>query len=899
MHICAERRDSSQGLERTSLVFNFANSKGQTFVTMDHSPLDGATKCKILVVDGTSSSAGEKIFAVRCQVTTKRQSGHTREHNANEMTQTNSVEFVGESSSTEVTHVEAFSGKRLVQSIWAKYDKDQDGQLNPDELQPLFHDFIGHPINKQDALDFLNSIDKDGNAMIDAEELALFIEKGLRMSRTSRSKYASRSAFHKEVIAFFDGVDLEILRQNKALMRNYRNVTINDFVNSVWQKYDADRDGQLNAGEMKVFFSDFIGEEVSHANSLEFLASVDQDGNSMIDKEELVKFIETGTRMSDASRTKYGSRSDFHKKVIQFFYGIEREIFQQTLEAVNSRKSRGYYGFFGAQLGIDLPDLPEDCLLQIDLLREVNGVLNPMSNPLFVPVSTLTPFCQYAISHRFGDQGLEQIKFIFVTEKTLRGPHFDLSVDDVNFHAAEGARNIFMFIHPYGVGPVMPDEKIVVDDIAKFTSVENAASWDKVISTVWKRRGQSFLPGHSYTFSSSDVPSHFEVFFFRLVPFSEPAYLGVSVLAVDSSSIWAGTQTHELPMVKPGEENVLVRCSFTFTLMKFKDTEESQTLMEIDNASAEEEFDKIMNTDRKHFTASPQTSSPVPQEYKRSNTKTSDASHLIEENDRLKIENARLEQECWEANDLAKYHEDLAAALQEKVTGLEDQLIDVNDIIEGKSKVVEKMELLNARLKRKLAKAPTVEDLKKLEMDVVRLQAEVDSGEKHANKMLNRIEAVHKKRFGYIPKNTKASPATFQNKVSPVQQQSSPNIALSQSMPLLEDVAAQASNLQHTGMTMAKVSHSPQYFHTMPYEDHMIYNRQHQDGVLQQQHPQQNFQRQYQQKHPQQLRTNPYVYQHDIPAGESQWGALHDVSFSEVDNNPHSFYNTYRAIPRQ
>ena len=35
---------------------------------MDHSALDGATKCKILVVDGTSSSVGEKIYAVRCQV---------------------------------------------------------------------------------------------------------------------------------------------------------------------------------------------------------------------------------------------------------------------------------------------------------------------------------------------------------------------------------------------------------------------------------------------------------------------------------------------------------------------------------------------------------------------------------------------------------------------------------------------------------------------------------------------------------------------------------------------------------------------------------------------------------------------------------------------------------------
>ena len=83
-------------------------------------------------------------------------------------------EFVGKSS-TEVTHVEAFSGKRLVQSIWAKYDKDQDGQLNSIELQPLFHDFIGHPISKQDALD---SSDEDNDQVF--REGAPRLETGIQ-----------------------------------------------------------------------------------------------------------------------------------------------------------------------------------------------------------------------------------------------------------------------------------------------------------------------------------------------------------------------------------------------------------------------------------------------------------------------------------------------------------------------------------------------------------------------------------------------------------------------------------------------------------------------------------------------------------------------------------------------
>ena len=475
--------------------------------------------------------------------------------------------------------------EKLLDSIWQTYDVDLDGNLNAIELRNLFSKFIGQDVSEEEAKEFLNDIDKDGNGLIDKPELGAFIKKGLRLSQKSRTLYASRGEFHKSVIAFFDGIDREILRQNKnvastktivhqeeinrlkqemklmreknnqpkqafvrndyqlstrlrqvggggalhdskhamflstphqssqvfgkeatlsektqkgetsiALMRQVRqlklenkqlsteleemkgrnpvktiqqekqaivtqltrkarhiyledtflegpvqpqspasfkehiealefwatitsraqplsatfhmaeqiqlkgNITAVDgkiqnvhvanlktpdyvydgailrssdidvidididdiapfldrmsissaavdtdpfaaievketalekLLDSIWQTYDVDLDGNLNAIELRNLFSKFIGQDVSEEEAKEFLNDIDKDGNGLIDKPELGAFIKKGLRLSQKSRTLYASRGEFHKSVIAFFDGIDREIIQR------------------------------------------------------------------------------------------------------------------------------------------------------------------------------------------------------------------------------------------------------------------------------------------------------------------------------------------------------------------------------------------------------------------------------------------------------------------------------------------------------------------------------------------------------------------------------------------
>ena len=115
--------------------------------------------------------------------------------------------------------------------------------------------------------------------------------------------------------------------------------------------------------------------------------------------------------------------------------------------------------------------------------------------------------------------------------------------------------------------------------------------------------------------------------------------------------------------------------------------------------------------------------------------------NLVEENTKLK------EQQ--------RESQDAIHSLQAKVKTLEEQIFEADAVINDKSKVIDTLKGAHLRLRRKLKSFNDMEKtLKDKETENVRLNAQMEAMEKTNRELLNRLEQVHKKKFGYAPKKS-------------------------------------------------------------------------------------------------------------------------------------------------
>lgn len=69
---------------------------------------------------------------------------------------------------------------------------------------------------------------------------------------------------------------------------------IKNYIESVFNKYDTDRNGSLDVNEMTLFFNDLfrslgINSVVTREQSLQAIKSIDDNSDGMIDRAELFK----------------------------------------------------------------------------------------------------------------------------------------------------------------------------------------------------------------------------------------------------------------------------------------------------------------------------------------------------------------------------------------------------------------------------------------------------------------------------------------------------------------------------------------------------------------------------------------------------------------------------------
>ena len=245
-----------------------------------------------------------------------------------------------------------------VDSIWDKYDLDGSNAIDAKEVKQLIVDITGHDnVPDLNCVQFVEHIESqsegDNNGEIEKDELLCFIEDGIALSSAERKEFGSRGVFHKMLVDFFIGIDEARYRfkGKKQINVNKRDQTedasqeeentyhpdearlLNLAIDSIWNDYDADGSNTIDADEAKQMIVDITGnKKVSKRDVRDFIAHIEKEAfeatgqkpNGVLEKEELIYFVQHGLALTDEQRAAYASRGAFQKILIDFFDGFDK-----------------------------------------------------------------------------------------------------------------------------------------------------------------------------------------------------------------------------------------------------------------------------------------------------------------------------------------------------------------------------------------------------------------------------------------------------------------------------------------------------------------------------------------------------------------------------------------------
>ena len=214
----------------------------------------------------------------------------------------------------------------VLDDIFLRYDKNEDGLLNAEELRPCIEEYTAHAITQAQCATFLKSIDLSGDGEIDKSEMTHFISEGILLSPAMKQQYAARGEFHKTIVEFFSGVEDHFTRLKNLYSQSMVVHDVQSLLDQIWKIYDAEGRGFLDAASIKKLLKDFTGHDVGQDKCNDFLRSVDENGDSVIEKHELQNFIENGIALEERDRNEYSERGGLHKTIVEFFDGVESRL---------------------------------------------------------------------------------------------------------------------------------------------------------------------------------------------------------------------------------------------------------------------------------------------------------------------------------------------------------------------------------------------------------------------------------------------------------------------------------------------------------------------------------------------------------------------------------------------
>ena len=89
---------------------------------------------------------------------------------------------------------------------WSNYDLDADGFLNALEFKHLVETISKKKLLLPECERFLAYIDKNGDNLLEIEELVTFIVKGMAINDNQRKAWKNKSPLHSKLLHFIDSV---------------------------------------------------------------------------------------------------------------------------------------------------------------------------------------------------------------------------------------------------------------------------------------------------------------------------------------------------------------------------------------------------------------------------------------------------------------------------------------------------------------------------------------------------------------------------------------------------------------------------------------------------------------------------------------------------------------------
>ena len=198
-----------------------------------------------------------------------------------------------------------------------RYDKNEDGLLNAEELHPCIEEYTAHAITQAQCATFLKSIDLSGDGEIDKSEMTHFISEGILLSPAMKQQYAARGEFHKTIVEFFSGVEDHFTRLKNLYSQSMVVHDVQSLLDQIWKIYDAEGRGFLDAASIKLLLKDFTWHDVGQDKCNDFW-SVDENGDSVIRNMNCKILLKMVLPLRKEIETNIVNEVDFIKQLLNF-----------------------------------------------------------------------------------------------------------------------------------------------------------------------------------------------------------------------------------------------------------------------------------------------------------------------------------------------------------------------------------------------------------------------------------------------------------------------------------------------------------------------------------------------------------------------------------------------------
>ena len=145
-------------------------------------------------------------------------------------------------------------------------------------------------------------------------------KKAKRLEKMKR-RLEKKKAKQKEKVVEKEKVPEPLKDEDYGYSKSERS----QYMSYIWEKYDKDNSDYLDAQELKCMIDNYSKKNVPMDLVHQFLEQVDEDGDSKIQRLELVHFVDHGVNLSNEDRQEYASRGELQAAMIDFFIGFEEE----------------------------------------------------------------------------------------------------------------------------------------------------------------------------------------------------------------------------------------------------------------------------------------------------------------------------------------------------------------------------------------------------------------------------------------------------------------------------------------------------------------------------------------------------------------------------------------------